>query len=219
MDRNLLPLFPQELVLYPDERLPLHIFEDRYKVLIRECIEGDRPFGVVLVRNDELAEVGCTASVVRVLREYDDGRMDIVVAGGRRFRLDHVVDDGPYLQGAVSLFPERRGAADPMMRERAITQHMKLLELGGRMPSPVIYQNRPRLSFLIANNAGLSLEQQQKVLEMPDEGRRIDYLVAHMEAFIPRVEEAEEVRRKVRSNGHFPDFPLGTGDATSDGDA
>lgn len=217
MARDLLPLFPLGLVLYPEEQLPLHIFEDRYKEMIRDCLDENLAFGVVLFQDGNLSEVGCTARVTRVLREYEDGRMDIVVTGNRRFRLLGVVHDRSYLQATVRQLPERTSGADPMMRERAITQHMKLLELGGRMPSPVIYQDRPLLSFLIAHNAGLSLEQQQRVLEMSDEGRRIDFLVSHMETFIPRVEEAEALRRKIRSNGHFPDFPLG-GNASEDDD-
>lgn len=209
MDRKLLPLFPLELVLYPEERLPLHVFEDRYKDMVRDCIEGDRSFGVVLVQDGRLASVGCTARIVRVARRYDDGRMDIVVAGEYRFRIDRVVEDLAYLQGGVVRLPEPKDEPDPVMRERLISQHLKLLELGGRMPSPVIYQDRPLLSFLVAHNAGLSLEQKQQVLEMPDEAQRIDFLVAHLESFIPKVEEVETLRRKVRSNGHFPDFPVG----------
>jgi ATP-dependent Lon protease len=92
--------------------------------------------------------------------------------------------------------------------ERAITQHMKLLELAGRSPQPVAYQDRPMLSFFIGHNAGLTVEQRQLLLEMQTESERIAYLVTHMESFIPRVEEAESLRRKITSNGHFPDFPL-----------
>ncbi len=210
MDRTLLPLFPLELVLYPEERVPLHIFEVRYQEMIRDCLEGDRLFGVVLQQDGRLASVGCTARIVRIARRYDDGRLDIVVAGGQRFRIDRVVEDRAYLQGRVARLPEHSPEPDPRMRERLITQHLKLLELGGRMPSPVIYQDRPLVSYVVANNAGLSLEQKQLILELPDESRRIDFLVAHLEAFIPKVEEVEALRRKVRSNGHFPDFPMGS---------
>ena len=208
MDQRILPLFPIELVLYPGDRMPLHIFEDRYKEMIRDCLEGDRSFGVVLAQEGRLASVGCTARIQQVARRYGDGRMDIVVEGGPRFRIENVVEDQVYLQGGVTSLQESPAEPDPMMRERLITQHMKLLELGGRMPSPVIYQDRSQISFLVAHNAGLSLEQQQEVLEMPDEDHRIGFLVAHMETFIPRVEEIETVRRKVKSNGHFPDFPV-----------
>lgn len=207
MDRRLIPLFPLELVLYPGERMPLHIFEDRYRDMIRDCLDGDRSFGVVLIQDGRLATVGCIASIQQVARRYDDGRMDILVEGGRRFRIEKVVENRAYPQGGVTGLPEAPSEPDPMMRERLITQHMKLLELGGRMPSPVIYQDRSQVSYLVAHNAGLSLEQQQQVLEMDDEDHRIDFLVAHMETFIPKVEEIETIRRRVKSNGHFPDFP------------
>jgi len=208
MAPELLPLFPLELVLYPEERLPLHIFEDRYKDLVRDCLEGDGVFGIVLAQEGKLAEVGCRATIERVARRYADGRLDIVVSGGERFRIGELVNERAYLQGMVDPLPEPGSPPDPMSRERLITQHMKLLELGGRMPSPVIYQDRPHVSYLIAHNAGLSLDQKQHVLELRGEGDRIDFLVAHMEAFIPRVEKAEAVRQKIRSNGHFPDFPM-----------
>jgi len=202
-----LPLFPLERVLYPDERLPLHIFEPRYKLMIRKCIETSTHFGIVMMKSDDMKRVGCTAAVDRLLNEYDDGRMDILAVGRRRFRVLELFDDQPYLSADVEFLEDREDAMPSDLKERAITQHMKLLELAGKTMRPSIYQGTPKVSFVLARNAGLSIDQKQQLLENLSENERISYLVDYFEALIPQVENAEEMRRKLRSNGHFPDFP------------
>jgi ATP-dependent Lon protease len=203
----LLPLFPLGLVLVPDELLPLHIFEDRYRELVRDCLADQQPFGIVLFQNGRLSEVGCTAEIERVVQRYEDGRLDIVVAGRARFKVGETDRSRAYLQAEVEPMPEARPEADLPDRERLITQHIKLLELAGRTPSPSVYQDREALSYFIALNAGLSVDQKQEMLELPGERDRIAFLIGHMAAFIPKVEEAETLRRKITNNGHFPDFP------------
>ena len=87
MSEQLLPLFPLQVVLFPHSLLPLHIFEDRYKLLIRECVTEKTEFGINLVQDGTLADVGCTAVVTTIVRRYDDGKMDIVVQGRQRYLL------------------------------------------------------------------------------------------------------------------------------------
>jgi ATP-dependent Lon protease len=203
-----LPLFPLGLVLYPDETLPLHIFEERYKDLTQYCLEHDVPFGILLSREDGgLAEVGTTARIQRVVNEYADGRLDIVVEGEERFRLEGFHDRKSYYTGDVTLLEEEGGAVNLKLKERAITQHMKLLELAGRTVRPELYRDVERLSFVLAQNAGLDNDQKQTVLETSTEEARIRYLIDHFESLIPRVEQKEDIRRRIRSNGHFKDFP------------
>lgn len=203
----LIPLFPLGLVLVPDELLPLHIFEERYRDLVRDCLDGERPFGIVLFQNGRLSEVGCTAEIREVVQRYEDGRMDIVVSGQARFRVCETDRSLSYLQAEVEPLPDAKTEADLQDRERLITQHIKLLELAGRTPSPTVYQDRDTLSYFIALNAGLSVDQKQEMLELSGERERIAFLIGHMATFIPRVEEAETLRRKISNNGHFPDFP------------
>lgn len=202
-----LPLFPLELVLYPRERLPLHIFEPRYKEMAQYCMREDRPFGVVLSEDEEIEEVGTTARIARVINRYDDGRMDLLVVGQKRFRIDQIYEERSYLTADVETLEEAKEPVERGMRERAITQHMKLLELVGHTVRPSLYENVDRLSYLLAQNAGLEAQQKQRVLEMPSENERIAYLVRHFESLIPRVEEQESVRRRIQSDGHFKDFP------------
>ena len=215
-----LPLFPLGLVLYPHERLPLHIFEPRYKDLVGFCVDYDEPFGVVLFEEGEMAEVGCTARVEKVAARYEDGKMDIEVRGERRFRLIEVTQERTYLTANVQLLSDARQSMRSDLKERAITQHMKLLELAGRTVRPSLYQGVDEVSFVMAHNAGLTLQQKQEVLELSGENDRIQYLVSHFEDLIPRVEHLEDVRRKIQSNGHFRDFPPetnGADNATDDG--
>ena len=202
-----LPLFPLGLVLYPGERTPLHIFEPRYKQMTTFCLEHNEPFGVVLFEDEEMADVGCTARILKVVHRYEDGRLDIIVEGEDRFRLLDLHDDASYLtfDGETIDEPEETPKRD--LQQRLITQHMRLLELAGRTIRPSLYQDVTELSYVIAPNAGLSSQQKQDVLEILTENERIEYLINHLESLIPRVRKMEDVRRRIRSNGHFKDFP------------
>lgn len=207
MSINDFPLFPLGLVLYPEEELPLHIFETRYREMTDACLETDSPFGIVLTQDGVMSKVGCSAQIESVVQSYDDGRKDIIVSGVERFRVVDVMEEKSYLTGQVEFIVDDAQEIDIHLRERVIAQHIKLLELAGRMPAPTNYSNRTYLSFFIAHNAGLTLEQKQEVLEMDGELDRLAYLVSHLEQFLPMVEEVEAIRSKVSSNGHFKDFP------------
>ena len=204
-----LPLFPLSLVLYPDEPLSLHIFEERYKDLTAYCLEHEVPFGIVRADDDEeRADVGTTARIDRVVKRYEDGRMDIAVRGEERFRIETVHhDEASYYTADVTLVEDEEMTVDLDLRERMITQHMKLLELAGRTVRPDLYEDVDRLSFVLAQNGALESDQKQELLEHQNENERIRYLIRHFEAIIPRIEEQEGVQRRIRSNGHFKDFP------------
>jgi ATP-dependent Lon protease len=198
-----LPLFPLGLVLYPGESVPLHIFEERYRDLVRHCLETSDPFGIVWIEEDELARVGCTARVDRVLQRYEDGRLDIIAVGEERFRIEEVRQERLYLTAQVESYETTEGIVDPTARERVITLHMKLMELAGETIRPAIYEGPKRISYVVAQNAGLDLSRKQEVLELATEEERLHYLSEHLEQLIPEVRAARERRRKVQSNGHF----------------
>jgi ATP-dependent Lon protease len=210
-----LPIFPLGLVLYPAERLPLHIFEPRYKTMIERCLATNSPFGIVFFDEGKMAPVGCTARITHILERYEDGRMDLLVGGEARFEVIEVYDDEPYLMADVRLIEEPDEPPEQDVQERVITQHMRLLELAGRTVRPSLYENQSLLSYVIAPNAGLTMQQKQEVLEMLSENQRIDYLILHLESLIPKVERMDSLRRKIQSNGHFKDFPP-NGDGAAD---
>lgn len=202
-DPDALPLFPLGLVLFPGETVPLHIFEDRYRELVRHCLETDTPFGIVLAADDEIANVGCAARIERVLQRYEDGRMDLLAVGEDRFEIEEVVQDRAYLTARINPYEPIEPLALGEERERVITLHMKLLELTGDTIRPAIYEGPKRISFVVAQNAGLDNARKQDVLELKTESDRLAYLAQYLETIIPEIEAARARREKVQSNGHF----------------
>src|SRR6202162_3253171 len=107
-----IPLFPLSIVLSPGQAVPLHIFEQRYRVMTRHCIETQSPFGIVLVHEEELAEIGCTALIVNTLKEYEDGRSDILTPGQSAFRLLATHDEKAYMEAEVEFLEEDFAGVD-----------------------------------------------------------------------------------------------------------
>ena len=107
-----LPLFPLNMVLFPRIPVGLHIFEPRYRRMIRQCIEEHEEFGIVLYQESEVAETGCTATVEGVIKEYTDGRFDILVMGQQRFRVRRFFEEKEHLEADVELFTDSSSASD-----------------------------------------------------------------------------------------------------------
>src|SRR5690554_1981372 len=126
-----LPLFPLNIVLYPHERIPLHIFEPRYREMARHCLEHQLPFGIIRYEEGKMAEMGCTADIKKVVRRYDDGRMDLIVEGSERFRVEELRQERTYLTADAVTIEDISTDVESGMVQRAITQHMRLLELAG----------------------------------------------------------------------------------------
>jgi len=202
-----LSLFPLGIVLYPAERLPLHIFELRYKEMTARCLETQSPFGIVFFDEGKIAQIGCTARITHVLERYEDGRMDLLVDGEQRFEVLDMFNDESYLTADVETMDEPEEPLNRALQQRMITQHTQLLELAGRTVHTSLYKDQDHLSFVIAANVGLTPQQKQEVLELLTENQRIDYLIGHLEGLIPKVEHMEDLRLKIQSNGHFKDFP------------
>src|SRR5579871_5370478 len=121
MQQQLLPLFPLQVVLFPRTPLPLHIFEERYKQMIADVQKGHTEFGVVLAGEKGIVNTGCTATVEKVVKEYPDGRMDLVTLGRRRFEIMMLNDEKPYLRGVVEFFDdEESGPIPPDVRKRVM---------------------------------------------------------------------------------------------------
>src|SRR5215471_4234884 len=127
MSRRLLPLFPLQLVVFPRTRLPLHIFEERYKEMVGNAIRDETEFGIVLAKKEGIVNAGCTVKVEKVMEMYPDGRMDIMTRGERRFEIDALNQEKDYLRATVSFFDDdepESAAADE--RETAIGQYKVL---------------------------------------------------------------------------------------------
>src|SRR5712675_1107995 len=128
---SLIPLFPLDVVLFPGTPLPLHIFEPRYKEMIGECLAQHQTFGVVRALEQGLAEVGCTAEILTVVKEYSDGRLDLVTEGRTRFKLLGVNQERSFLQAEVLLIDDEPGTSSQEEHSRAIQLHAELLAMAG----------------------------------------------------------------------------------------
>ncbi len=209
MKEHLLPLFPLEVVLLPDEILPLHIFEDRYKQMIGECLESARPspaqgeFGVVCARDKKLEPVGCTARITEVVRRYDDGRLDILTCGQRRFEILFTNDDKPYLRGAVTYLED--DDLDPPLEAETKHAWNLLREVRKRLaPAAPPADSAPdcrQLSFRIAAALPVGIEFKQQVLKLRSERERMRQLTDLMEKLIPALDLRDRARSKASGNG------------------
>ena len=204
-----IPLFPLELVLFPSETVPLHIYEYRYRAMVSWCMDNNSPFGIVYMNEDgAFPPIGCIARIVRELEKFPDGRSDILVEGQKRFVILQLYDNLPYIEADVKLLVGDESVSRGS-RERLIAQHMRLLEITGRKIRPEDYQNPGLLSFNLSKHCGLSVSQLQKLLEIHDERDRLHYLSSHLEKFTPKLKQGIERQRKIQSNGHFADGNFG----------
>ena len=192
-----LGLFPLGLVLLPGERVPLHVFEPRYKELIGECLAEERPFGIVLADDSGLHEVGTRASVIEVLEQFDDGRLNIVVEGDGRFRVLELTSGRSFQTGEVEEVEDDDAQVDAENSERALALFRELRELVGSdvdEPEPTA----PELSFALASRVDFGLDPKQRLLELTSESERLTLVIELLEAALVAVRE-EQARRELAS--------------------
>jgi len=211
MDDFLLPLFPLETVLLPEAPLPLHIFEERYKLLIGECLKakssggGQQEFGVLLAKDQEMRTVGCTARIINVTRKYADGRMDLFTVGSRRFEVLYTNEEEAYLRGSVEFFDDDVDADIPSEQEaqqaielfrQALQRLHKSTDMPVHLPRPYRY-----LSFRIAAPLPLDLEFKQQILPLRNETERLRRVTRVIAQLITQLDFVQKARSKAGGNG------------------
>lgn len=193
-------LFPLGVVLLPTERLPLHIFEERYKELIGECIEGDLDFGLVFAEGDELVEVGTRARVAQVLTRFPDGRLNVLVEGGGRFLVDELTDGRSFQTARVSPLDDEDDPASPESIDRALGQFERLREMtASEVESPAA--SEPQLSFAIAGRVELAAEAKLGLLRDLSERSRMETLGELLDAVIAGAERVRIASERASTNG------------------
>jgi Lon protease-like protein len=197
----LLPLFPLEVVLFPGTPLPLHIFEPRYKEMIGECLAEHRNFGVVRAVEQSFADVGCTAEIVTVVKEYSDGSLDLVSEGRKRFELVRVNQERSFLQAEVLMISDEPGAASPQDTSRAVQLHSELLAIAGATQD-LSGADPSSISFYLAGSLPLDLDFKQKLLGLRSEPERLSLLISYLETIIPNLRRAATARERAGGNGH-----------------
>ena len=195
------PLFPLGLVLLPHELVPLHIFEERYKIMIGECLEQETEFGIVWLSDDGLRDVGCSARIVRVLESFDDGRVNILVEGTEPFRLMRRIEDLPYPAGDVEpLEDQGDGDGDSDAAAAARRRYADLLaEVTDERPED---QELEALdAYGMAATLDVALDAKQMLLELRSERARLEQLEGLFAEALSRIRHAERAAERARGNG------------------
>ncbi|RYG05032.1 MAG: peptidase S16 [Chitinophagaceae bacterium] len=202
---NFIPIFPLSLVVYPGETLPLHIFEPRYKQLVKECFESKRTFGVPAVLNNKMQEMGTLLEITSVVKEYENGEMDIMTKGVQIFTvLEHIkaIPDKLY-SGAIVNYPQNiLSAPNRELMTKVITavkELHRLLNISKDFKKPEDQLN----SYDIGHHAGMSIEEEYELLGLMKELQRQEYIRRHLQKVLPMLVEMEALKEKVKLNGHF----------------
>src|ERR1700688_4604329 len=198
-----IPLFPLDIVLFPGQAVPLHIFEPRYRQMTRHCIHAQTPFGIVYVRDGNLAQTGCSAMIVKILKEYEDGRSDILTAGQTAFRLVRTHDEKPYLEAEVEYLEEDFIGVDSGVSarlEQLCNQCHHLLY--GEDALRFETEGGISLAYHVASELPVDAEIRQSLLETRSEAARQETLVAHLAEWDLQLQQREHVRGTAAGNGH-----------------
>ena len=195
------PLFPLGIVLLPGEAVPLHIFEERYKLMIGDCLDEEREFGIIWLADDELKEVGCSARITRVLERFDDGRLNILVEGTAPFKLERRIGELAYPAGDVEVLDDEPDA-DQAALERTRSGYADLVE--------EVTDSRPEAEALselgaygMAATLDIAPSAKQALLELRSETARLEQLEALFAEALKRIRTATRVAEQASGNGHL----------------
>ena len=196
-------LFPLELVLLPTERVPLHIFEDRYRELIGESLASGSEFGIVLEDTEGLRQVGTAAAVVELVHTFDDGRMNILVEGQRRFRVRELTEGHSYRTADVEPFDDDPDDDVPTEAEteRTLEAFHRLAEIAEAEDVDVPAIGEEPLSFRLAARVDFGTMLKQELLELRSERARLDRLVDLLGHAAAALAREREVRERASGNG------------------
>lgn len=201
---NFIPIFPLGVVVYPGENLNLHIFEPRYKQLIKECHELQKPFGIPTVINEKVKDYGSLVEITNLSKIYDNGEMDIMTKGVRIFRILEVIKEVPdkLYSGAIVNYPDNyeKGSPDTM---RKVMNSIRELHNILKVSKDFKKEDTDLKTYDVAHHIGLSLEEEYELLSLLDERQRQEYLKRHLIKVIPLVAGMEQLKEKVKLNGHF----------------
>jgi Lon protease-like protein len=203
-----IPLFPLNVVLLPGADLPLHIFEPRYRQMVRRCLEEKTEFGLLLSLPKGIVRVGCTAEVIEVVKRYGDGRLDILTVGRAPFRIVELLNIEAFTEEALL-----EGHVDYLDdRERPVSGHVcrELVELYeachtivfGDYPRNIQNEVPENLSYLVAGTLPMELMWKQQVLELRSEADRQERLVTYLREWAPHLQKEEALRQRAGGNGH-----------------
>lgn len=205
-----IPLFPLDLVLFPHSKLPLHIFEERYKAMISKCMESNEPFGINLMSNSNISVIGSTAEVVNKFNVLSNGEMDIVIKGVARYELkNYNLSPEGYFIGEINYLEEDTDY-DKGDFDIAVKNYNEIIDAAYKGTLEKINPNDLRwidgsesVSFFIAQKCGLNLQERQQILEIDKEQDRLTYLLKYFEQVMPKIVEADKISQIIQSDGYL----------------
>lgn len=210
---NFIPIFPLGIVLFPGEDLNLHIFEPRYKQLISECHAEKKSFGIPAVIENKMQEYGSVAEITEISELHGNGEMDIKIKGVKIFRILEIIKDVPdkLYSGAIVTYPDNheKGSAAVMRKVmNSIRDLHRLLKITKEFKK----EDEEITCYDVGHHIGLSLEEEYELLGLFDERQRQEYLKRHLAKVIPMLAGMEQLKEKIKGNGHFKNlsgFDLG----------
>lgn len=204
---NFIPIFPLGIVVYPGEKVNLHIFEERYKQLITTCHKEGKPFGIPTVLNDSISETGTLVYITEIAKTYEDGRMDIRTKGGDVFKILEVVKTLPdkLYSGAIVNYPPNVQGVNAGIIQRVMADIRELHRLLN-VDKDFKKADDELVSYDIAHHAGLSLEEEYELLGLMYESQRLEYLKRHLKKILPIIKGTENLKERVQLNGHFKEL-------------
>lgn len=199
-----LPLFPLQLVVFPNEKLNLHIFEPRYKQLIKECESKGTTFGIPPFIDQEMMGIGTELKLLSIDKEYPNGEMDVKTLGIGLFEIDLVHNPFPeklYIGADVhKMEPFEEG--NYLNSEKIIEYVEVIYEMLAIPKDPPVSSSTFR-TYDVAHHIGLTLEQEYELLQILSEQARQEYVLAHLEKMVPKVKKMHSIRERAMMNGHF----------------
>lgn len=202
---NFVPILPLNIVVYPGEKLNLHIFEPRYIEMVNECIAAKKNFGIPTVINNELKDLGTTVSIIEVFKVYEDGSMDIKTEGQEIFRILEVIkeiENKKYSGAIVSYLENNLGSGSPVLMKK-IVPGMRAIYKQLNVEKDYQKDDVDLKIYDIAHLVGMTIEEEYLLLELTNELHRQEYLRRHLTKILPFIEELENLKKRIKMNGHF----------------
>jgi Lon protease-like protein len=194
------PLFPLGMVALPEEVIPLHIFEERYKTMMNECIAQEREFGIVWLSDDGLREIGCACRIEQVLERMDDGRMNLLARGTRPIRVVERQGHLAYPAGVVELVPDRDEEADPRLVREAREAYAELVKRATDR-EPTVDELADMTAYGMAATVDFGLDAKQGLLDLRSENARLRLVTRLFRAAMKRLDFVDRAQARARSNG------------------
>jgi Lon protease-like protein len=203
----MIPIFPIAIVIYPGSRYPLHIFEERYRNMVRYSMKLDEPFGIIIYENDSLGRIGTKVKIESITKQYPDGSFDVIVSGHERFVMKTIKEN------SIGFFEADVEDYEDIFTGNYTDLEIELIEIFQIVIEKASYKldtdffegllSSKSKSFKIAEKAGLSLKQQQKLITLQNEGERIDFLIEHFKKVSSDLDSSESIRQIMLNDGYL----------------